>query len=401
MKKFFNILSIILFAVVSLFCLLIIFDDNAKVMHQIFAFLTVIFSLFLLPTVRQRITPLLPKFKAWQLSLIAFALSFCSFVIAVPPPSEEYKAKLAQQEAEEKRLAEEAEKARIAQEEADRLAREAEEKRLAAEKAKAEQAERERQAEIARQEKLAKKQAELDETSKNINNLISNSIATNTIPTVVIPTSTPVKAVEAPKNGCKIVGVHDGDTATCLQNKTQIKIRLNQIDAPEIGQDFGNASKKALSDMIFGKYVELKTNGTDKYGRTIAEIFHENQNINKQMVAQGMAWAYREYMTDNEYLTLEDNARRAGIGLWSQPNPIYPSDFRRAKRGEQSSPVQTQQINQTQNKSDLVKSGGSCGSKRYCKQMTSCKEAKHYLNVCGVSRLDKDGDGVPCESLCK
>lgn len=319
-------------------------------------------------------------------------------MIAVPPPSEEYKAKLAQQEAEEKRLAEEA---RIAQEEADRLAREAEEKRLAEEKAKMERAERERQAEIARQEKLAKEQAELDETSKNINNLISNSIATNTIPTVVIPTSTPVKAVEAPQNGCKIVGVHDGDTATCLQNKTQIKIRLNQIDAPEIGQDFGNASKKVLSDMIFGKYVELKTNGTDKYGRTIAEIFHENQNINKQMVAQGMAWAYREYMTDNEYVELETIARRNSLGLWSQPNAIYPSDWRRAKRGEQSTPQQTQQIAKAQERRDLSDSGGQCGSKRTCKAMSSCAEAKHYLNVCGVSRLDKDGDGVPCESLCK
>lgn len=199
---------------------------------------------------------------------------------------------------------------------------------------------------------------------------------------------------------CKIVGVHDGDTATCLTtHKKQIKIRFNQIDAPELGQNFGKASKKALSNMIFGKNVELKTHGSDKYGRTVAEVFYNNQNINKAMVTQGMAWAYREYMTDNEYLSLEDKARKAGIGLWSQPNPVYPSDFRRAQRGEQSN--QTQQINKSQNKRDLKSSGGSCGSKRYCKQMSSCAEAKHYLNVCGVSRLDKDGDGRPCESLCR
>lgn len=60
-----------------------------------------------------------------------------------------------------------------------------------------------------------------------------------------------------------------------------------------------------------------------------------------------------------------------------------------------------QPIKQDVEKPALEKSDEQCGSKRYCKEMTSCKEAKHYLNVCGVHRLDRDGDGIPCESLCK
>lgn len=44
---------------------------------------------------------------------------------------------------------------------------------------------------------------------------------------------------------------------------------------------------------------------------------------------------------------------------------------------------------------------GKCGSKRYCTQMTSCAEARFYLKQCGLRKLDKDGDGVPCESLCR
>lgn len=201
---------------------------------------------------------------------------------------------------------------------------------------------------------------------------------------------------------CKIVAIADGDTATCLtDDKTQIKIRFDQIDAPEQGQDFGNTAKQTLSKLIFGKMVGLKTKEQDKYGRTVAEVFVDDKNINKEMVALGMAWAYREYLKDNEYLELETTARRKSLGLWSQPNAIYPSDFRRGKRGEQSTPKQTQQITQTQEQRDLADSGGQCGSKRTCKAMSSCAEAKHYLNVCGVSRLDKDGDGVPCESLCR
>lgn len=200
---------------------------------------------------------------------------------------------------------------------------------------------------------------------------------------------------------CKVVGVTDGDTLTCLTNdKSQIKVRLNQIDAPEKAQAFGTAAKQALSGYVFGKTVGLKTNGTDKYGRTIAEVFVGDKNINKAMVADGYAWAYREYMTDNDYGDLETSARSDTKGLWSEPEPIYPSDFRRGKRGEQTAPVQTQTITQQVEQKAVADSGSSCGSKRYCKQMATCAEARHYLNDCGVSRLDRDGDGVPCESIC-
>lgn len=201
---------------------------------------------------------------------------------------------------------------------------------------------------------------------------------------------------------CKVVGISDGDTLTCLTNdKSQIKVRLNQIDAPEKSQAFGTAAKQALSGYVFGKTIGLKTNGTDKYGRTIAEVFVGDKNINKAMVADGYAWAYREYMTDKDYGDLETSARSDTKGLWSEPDPIYPSDFRRGKRGEQTAPVQTQTITQQVEQKAVADSGSSCGSKRYCKQMATCAEARHYLNDCGVSRLDRDGDGVPCESLCQ
>lgn len=45
--------------------------------------------------------------------------------------------------------------------------------------------------------------------------------------------------------------------------------------------------------------------------------------------------------------------------------------------------------------------GGACGSKTYCTQMTSCEEAIYFLTQCGLSRLDGDNDGKPCESLCR
>lgn len=197
---------------------------------------------------------------------------------------------------------------------------------------------------------------------------------------------------------CKIVGISDGDTATCLtDSKKQIKIRFDQIDAPEKNQDYGTVSRQTLSNLIFGKTVTLKIKTTDKYGRTVAEVFVGHTNINKEMVKKGMAWAYREYMTDSEYLTLEAQAKAQRIGLWSQPNPIYPSNFRRGSSGQSTQTQVKPQATTVIPKS----SGASCGSKTTCGQMNNCAEARHYLNVCGLSRLDRDGDGVPCESLCR
>ena len=120
---------------------------------------------------------------------------------------------------------------------------------------------------------------------------------------------------------CKVVGVTDGDTLTCLlpENK-RIKVRLDQIDAPEYKQDFGKVAKKALSEYVYGKNVSLKTNGRDKYGRTIAEVYYDQTHINKVMVENGLAWVYHDYMTDIEYLELENAARSQSKGLWSQPN---------------------------------------------------------------------------------
>ncbi|OOS25786.1 hypothetical protein B0680_01765 [Moraxella pluranimalium] len=132
---------------------------------------------------------------------------------------------------------------------------------------------------------------------------------------------------------CRIVGISDGDTATCLDKQNQqLKIRFAQIDAPEKGQDFGQAAKKQLSELIFDKQVALAVHDKDRYGRTVAEVFVDGKNVNKLMVATGYAWAYRAYMTDSDYLLLETQAKSQGIGLWSAPNPIYPEDYRKAKK---------------------------------------------------------------------
>lgn len=80
----------------------------------------------------------------------------------------------------------------------------------------------------------------------------------------------------------KVVKVIDGDTITVLVNHQEMKIRLNAIDAPERGQDFGQKSKEALADLVFGKDVRIETHGKDRYGRTIGDVYVGGTFVNER-----------------------------------------------------------------------------------------------------------------------
>jgi len=131
----------------------------------------------------------------------------------------------------------------------------------------------------------------------------------------------------------KVVGVHDGDSITCLtDDKRQLKVRLDAIDAPELGQPFGQASKKALSDMVFGKTVTVIEKKKDRWGRTVAHVLVEGKDTNLMMLEQGMAWHYTEYSSNTRLQRAEDEARVARKGLWADRDPVPPWDWRKTER---------------------------------------------------------------------
>lgn len=132
----------------------------------------------------------------------------------------------------------------------------------------------------------------------------------------------------------KVVGVSDGDTITVLVNgREQRKVRLNNIDAPESKQAYGQRAKQAMSNMVYGKTVFVATKKQDRYGRYLGEVYlPPNSNVNKSMVEYGFAWAYREYLSDQSYLDLEYKARANKAGLWADPHAMYPQDFRKRNK---------------------------------------------------------------------
>lgn len=193
-----------------------------------------------------------------------------------------------------------------------------------------------------------------------------------------------------------VVGISDGDTVKVLNDKNQvIKIRLAEIDAPEKAQAFGSQSKQSLSDLCFNKAVVVDDKGTDKYKRTIGRLKCAGVDANAEQVKRGMAWAYRQYLTDENIAALEDAAKAGQLGLWTDTNPTPPWEFRHSgKKGK------TKAI--AKNVSAAETSGQfQCGGKSRCGDMSSCAEAQFYLTQCGLNRLDRDHDGIPCESLCK
>ena len=135
----------------------------------------------------------------------------------------------------------------------------------------------------------------------------------------------------------KVVGVTDGDTFTGLTaDNIQVKCRIYGIDAPETrnggAQPFCQKSKQTLSDLIFGKQVQIKIQNKDRWQRAVVWVYtSDGKDISAEMLKAGMAWHYKQYSKDNEYAELENAARKQKIGLWADKNPVAPWEWRKKK----------------------------------------------------------------------
>lgn len=132
----------------------------------------------------------------------------------------------------------------------------------------------------------------------------------------------------------KVVKVSDGDTISVMHRGRAQRVRLHGIDAPEKRQAFGNSAKKFASDLIFGRVVTVQVVDVDRYGRIVGEvILPDGRSLNRELVKAGLAWWYRKYSKNKSLGELEEDARSARRGLWIDPNPIPPWEFRKKKVG--------------------------------------------------------------------
>ena len=146
----------------------------------------------------------------------------------------------------------------------------------------------------------------------------------------------------------EVVGIADGDTLTLLDaTKTQHKIRLAGIDAPEKRQPFGDRSKQSLAAMVFRKQVTVDWTKHDRYGRIIGKVLVGGEDACLAQVRAGLAWHYKAYEREqshadrDRYAQAEVEARRGRRGLWRDPSPTPPWEFRHPRRAPLVSRVTT------------------------------------------------------------
>lgn len=130
----------------------------------------------------------------------------------------------------------------------------------------------------------------------------------------------------------RVVRIADGDTFTLLVEKKQHRIRLYGVDAPETkgGQPYSQKAKDYLASMIAGRTVQVEVKDTDRYGRYLGVVSTTDiKDVNLDMIRSGMAWHYSYYDNTTAYKSAQQQAQKGRKGLWRDPSPINPYEWRK------------------------------------------------------------------------
>lgn len=140
----------------------------------------------------------------------------------------------------------------------------------------------------------------------------------------------------------RVVGVSDGDTLTVLDStKMPHRVRLSGIDAPEKRQPFGERSKENLSRLAFGKDARAECHKQDRYGRQVCRVSVAGQDVAVAQLESGLAWWFRRYASEQPpqertlYEAIETRASIDRVGLWRDPDPVPPWEWRKRLREQE------------------------------------------------------------------
>lgn len=132
---------------------------------------------------------------------------------------------------------------------------------------------------------------------------------------------------------CLVISVHDGDTmrVRCEHHTTPVVIRLAWIDAPELQQPWGKASRHALAALCLRTHAWVQPHNADKYGRTVATVSCRAADASARQVERGMAWVFHKYApVDTPLAAMQQRAQNQRRGLWRDP-AIEPAAWRHSR----------------------------------------------------------------------
>ena len=136
---------------------------------------------------------------------------------------------------------------------------------------------------------------------------------------------------------CLIIAISDGDTLTarCGQpgQYEQVKVRIAAIDAPEKKQPWGNRSRQSLAELCHQRQAKITQHSIDRYKRWVADVQCQGQDVAAHQVNSGMAWVFDRYAKEHGWLyRYQDAAKEAKLGLWADPSPVAPWEWRKSRR---------------------------------------------------------------------
>ena len=202
-----------------------------------------------------------------------------------------------------------------------------------------------------------------------------------------------------------VVSVGDGDTLRISTQGKTITIRLGCVDSPELAQKpWGEQARNRLNQLLPpGIAVQVREIERDRYGRNVAELYLGNSSVNLQLVKEGQAVVYRQYLsgcnaTKDKYLQAETQAKQKRLGFWNQPSPVMPWNFRHANKGSANQASGSPAASPTTQASQLP---ACVNSDCNCSDFETQGQAQQVFEAFPDDpfRLDRDKDGVACESL--
>lgn len=165
---------------------------------------------------------------------------------------------------------------------------------------------------------------------------------------VVVPEPQEAKSTKERVVQGRVVRVSDGDTVKLLTaDQQQVSIRISGIDAPESRQAFGQASKENLLALTAQAEVVARCSKVDQYDRSICRVEVAGVDVGLRQLQAGLAWHYKQYQREQpeaerqHYATAEVDACGARRGLWGDPAPIAPWDWRKASKVKDGPPAVT------------------------------------------------------------
>lgn len=128
----------------------------------------------------------------------------------------------------------------------------------------------------------------------------------------------------------RVIAVNDGDTIVLRSQGRTVRVRLAEVDAPELHQPYGYQARELTARLVLDRNVRVEVVTTDRYDRLVGHVRTEDgKDLSEELLRSGLAWWYRQYSNNRFFQQLEKSAREQPVGLWAEKDPVPPWLYRR------------------------------------------------------------------------